>query len=364
MEIENPDIFISRRKSEHLRIVSEKDVLHRQSTLLGDVRLIHQALPEIDPEDVNISSELFGKKLAAPFIITSMTGGAEFARKLNEGLAQAAAGQSIAFAVGSQRIMLRHPEMTADFAVRKFIPEGVLFGNIGAVQLDEYSPKIIAEMIKTIEADGVCVHLNIAQELMQIEGHRHFRGMADNIARLVDAMNGKIIVKETGAGLSPESIQKLSAIGVTHIDVSGAGGTSWTKVEMHRATDKLLRQTADAFSNWGIPTAFSVIAGRKQLGESGFIIASGGISNGLDAARAISLGADMAGFARPVLMAFLEKGIEGANEFIKQVKHELATAMLLVGAKNIKTLQLAPRIYTGQLRHWLKAYNWLDKAKE
>jgi isopentenyl-diphosphate delta-isomerase len=351
--------LISKRKAEHLKIVVEKDVISRQPTLLNDIKLIHQALPELDFEQIDISSEFFGKPLKAPLMIASMTGGATMARRLNRALAEVAARQGIAFGVGSQRIMLRHPEMTADFAVRKWIGDGVLLGNIGAVQLEEYSPQAISEMVKSIEADGLCIHLNIGQELMQKEGHRRFRGLVENIRKIIEKLDGRVVVKETGAGLSVEALRQLAKCGVKYIDISGAGGTSWTKVEMYRAPDRVLRQTAATFADWGIPSAFSIIAAGRIMGESCKIIASGGLSNGLDIARAIAAGADMGAFARPILVEFMREGKDGAAEFIKIVINELKTAMLLTGTRDISALKRAARVYTGELRQWLTGYKWL-----
>jgi isopentenyl-diphosphate delta-isomerase len=364
MENESAGNPISQRKIEHLRIVLEKDVLSSQDSLLGDIHLLHQALPELNIEEIDLSCRFFDKPLKAPFMIASMTGGADTARKLNRGLAEVAANQGIAFGVGSQRIMLRHPEMTEDFAVRKWIGDGVLLGNIGAVQLEEYSPNVISDMVKAIEADGLCIHLNIGQEMMQQEGHRHFKGLTDNIRRLVDKLEGRVLVKETGAGLSPQALYKLADCGVKYIDVAGAGGTSWTKVEMYRAPETILRQTAATFADWGIPTGFSLVAASRILGNSACIMASGGIRNGLDIARSIAVGADMAAFARPALLAFMEKGSEGAITLIETMKNELKTAMLLTGAQKLSNLRQIPRVYTGELRQWLADYGWLTGDKK
>ena len=351
--------LITQRKSEHLKIVAHSDVVHGQGTLLEDIRLLHQSLPELDLDEIDTSIEFFGKKLQAPLMITSMTGGAEYAGKMNRALAQAAQSQGIAFAVGSQRVMLRHPEVTADFAVREHIPDGVFLGNIGAVQLLEYSPNQIAGLIDAIEADGICVHLNAAQELVQSEneGHRNFRGILDKLARLIEHFKGRVLVKETGAGMSPETLSQLKTIGAQYIDVSGAGGTSWTKVEMHRAPDNQLKQIGRTFADWGVPTAFSIISARNILKDKACLIASGGIFSGLDVARAIAAGADLAGFARTALLAFLAEGTEGAIGLIERIKKELVRAMLLTGSKNIRTLREVPRVYTAELRNWLEAYD-------
>ncbi|MBD3218336.1 MAG: type 2 isopentenyl-diphosphate Delta-isomerase, partial [candidate division Zixibacteria bacterium] len=274
------------RKNQHLQIVMESDVVHQDSTMLEEVHLLHNALPELNLDDIELETEFFGKKLKAPLMITSMTGGADFAEKLNFGLAEAAEMHGIAFAVGSQRVMLRHPEVSSHFAVRNAIPNGVLLGNIGAVQLEEYPLGKIVGLVEQIEADGICVHLNPGQELMQAEGHRNFRGILERIARLVELLDGNVLVKETGAGISPQVLERLASIGVRYIDISGAGGTSWTKVESYRAQSKILRSAGKTFSNWGVPTAYSLINARKSISDDVCLIGSGGIENGLDSARA------------------------------------------------------------------------------
>ncbi len=349
-----------RRKSEHLRIVSEDDVVHSGSTLLEDVNLMHQALPELDLDEIDLKTTFFGRTLDAPLMITSMTGGAEYSEEMNRGLALAAAREGIAFAVGSQRVMLKHPEVSAHFAVRKYIPDGVLLGNIGAVQLEEYPVDTIVNLVDQIEADGICVHLNPAQELVQNEGHRRFKGLTKSIEHLMDKMQGRVLIKETGAGISPQTAKKLKSLGVEYIDISGSGGTSWTKVEMHRANKGSLRQVGETFSDWGIPTALSVIAVRRTCGKKTQIVASGGIENGLDAARAIAIGANIAGFARSVLVSFLDGGTDGASDYINRIKHELRIAMLLTGSADVAQLSATQYICTGKLREWLQYYGWSE----
>ncbi len=346
---------ISRRKSEHLNIVSEREVEHRGGTLLEDVHLLHEALPELDVEDVDTTTEFFGRRLSAPLMITSMTGGAEFAERLNHGLAGVAAEKGIAFAVGSQRVMLRHPEVISHFDVRRNIPDGVLLGNIGAVQLLEHSTEAVAGLVEAIEADGLCVHLNTAQELVQAEGNRRFRGLLDGIARLLDRLDGRVLVKETGAGLSPGTLERLAAIGVRYVDVSGSGGTSWTRVESYRASNGPLKNVGETLGDWGIPTAVSTLAARSILGEEGCIVASGGIRHGLDIARALALGADLAGVARPALLAFLKGGRQAAMEYITMLITELRTVMVLTESGVAADLRNAPRVITGRLRQWCSA---------
>jgi isopentenyl-diphosphate delta-isomerase len=343
---------ISRRKSEHLRIVLEERVTHARGTLLDDVQLLHDALPELDLDRIDTTVELFGKQLRAPLMITSMTGGSEATGPMNRELARAASRRGVAFAVGSQRVLLRHPERVKDFAVRDEIPDGVLLGNIGGVQLPGLEPAAVAELVRCIDADGICVHLNPAQELCQPEGDTRFEGVLDGIARLCDQLQGRVLVKETGAGLSPRALQRLAQIGVRHIDVAGSGGTSWTRVERHRAPEGPARELGDLLGDWGLPTAFSVIAARRLCPEA-CIIGSGGITSGMDVARVIAAGADIAGFARSVLLAWSAGGLEGAVRYIEGLERALRAVMLLTGSPDVPSLQRAPRLYTGELREWL-----------
>lgn len=353
MDLSNKPGPTVERKNQHLRIVIEEDVEYRCSTLLEDLNLLHNALPELDFDQIDLKTTFFGKQLRAPLMITSMTGGAEFAEKMNHGLAEVAQIQGIAFAVGSQRVMLHHPEVTAHFAVRESIPDGVLLGNIGAVQLEEYPLATISGLVDQIEADGICVHLNPAQEMMQREGHRNFNGLLEDIARLNDHLQGRVLVKETGSGMSPEVIGRLAKLGINYIDIAGAGGTSWTKVESFRANHSLLRTAGNTYAEWGVPTAVSLVAGRRLLSDDTCLIGSGGIRNGLDCAKAIAAGADIVGFARPILLGFIENGVEGASKLIEQYVYELKTAMLLSRAESVPALQDARRIYTGNLLTWL-----------
>lgn len=348
---------IQQRKSDHLRIVAQEDVLHGQSSLLGDVRLVHQALPELNPADIQMGCSFFGKPLSAPLMITSMTGGAGFAGELNRGLAEVAQGLGIAFAVGSQRVLWRYPESLPDFAVRRWIPDGVLLGNIGMAQLATEPLARLTGLVDAIEADGLCVHLNAAQELVQPDGDHEFRAVLPALAELVSLLDGRVLVKETGAGLSRRTLRQLREIGVQYVDVSGAGGTSWTKVEQHRLPPGPEQQLGRLLADWGIPTAASLHWAREEYAHPGSpelkLIGSGGISSGLDAAQAIASGADIAGMARPVLLAFMEGGAAGAAQYLTSVIGQLRTVMLLCGAPDLAALRSAERVYTGELRHWL-----------
>jgi isopentenyl-diphosphate delta-isomerase len=356
-----PESTISRRKSEHLRIVLEQDVEHTGSNLLEGVQLMNQALPELDLEQIDTTCEFFGRRLQAPLMITSMTGGADATKEMNHELAAAAERAGIAFSVGSQRILLRYPEHLPDFAVRQRIPNGVLLGNIGAVQLLEHPIPVIAELVDRIEADGICVHLNPAQELCQPEGNRRFAGIVDQIARLVERLDGRVLVKETGAGISPRALLQLDAAGVRYIDVAGSGGTSWTRVEMHRVEEGPERQLGETLSDWGIPTAVCVIAARSICSKETCIVGSGGVVRAIDCARVIAAGAQIAGFARSILQRWREGGEEGAAAFIDRLQRELRTIMLLTGSRDISALRHAKRVYTGELRQWLQGTGFLEQ---
>ncbi|MFH0883722.1 MAG: type 2 isopentenyl-diphosphate Delta-isomerase [bacterium] len=356
------DSGILRRKSEHLRIVAGSDVAHGGTTLLEDVHLLHDAIPEVDVADVDLATPFFGKTLSAPLMVTSMTGGVELAGKLNHGLASVCGRIGIAFALGSQRVMFEHPETVADFTVREQIgPDGVLLGNIGAVQLLEVPTDKVADLVRSIDADGLCVHLNAAQELVQYDGNREFAGILDALKRLLDALEGRVLVKETGAGLSPGALEKLRQAGVPYIDVSGSGGTSWTKVESHRKVNGELRRTGEVLADWGVPTAFSIVAARRILADETVVIASGGIRNGLDAARALALGASIVGVARMVLLPFLTDGEKGAERFLRAVLNELTTSMVLTGCLKPGQLRTAPKVIDGRLAAWLAAHGWMER---
>ncbi len=345
---------IARRKGQHLRIVAEEEVEHGKGTLLDGVKLWHQALPELDLAEVDTRVEFFGKTLDSPLMICSMSGGSRHSKDLNHQLAEVASRCGIAFSVGSQRILLDQPEMLPDFAVRSSIPDGVLLGNIGAVQLPQVPAPEVAELARRIEADGICVHLNVAQELCQPEGDRRFAGQVEAIARLVEEMDGRVLVKETGAGLAPRTLELIKSAGVEHVDVAGAGGTSWTRVEYYRAGEGIERDIAETFGDWGVPTAVSIIAARRLLGGGAIIVGSGGIQTGLDCARALAAGADVAGVARAVLEAWQLGGLDTALGYMERLAAEVRAAMLFCGCKDVAALQQAPRVYTGELRHWLE----------
>lgn len=337
------------RKASHLSLCAEGDVEHRSGTLLDDVHLLHDALPELSLADVDPSVELLGRRLAAPFVISGMTGGTAEAGELNRDLAHAAQKRGFGLGVGSQRIMLASREAAASFRVRDVAPDVLLLANLGAVQAREIGPDGAGELVAAIGADALCIHLNAAQELVQDDGDRSFRGCLEAIAGLVRALPVPVVVKETGCGLSPGACARLFAAGVHTVDVSGAGGTSWTAVESLRGSDRQ-RWLGAILREWGIPTAASLVYAR----EAGLrAIASGGVRGALDAARALALGADAAGLALPFLRAFEDARRPGVERLCGALVEGLCAAMLLCGARDVASLARAPRVLGPGLRGWL-----------
>lgn len=346
---------IEGRKGDHLTLCATEDVGFRTATtLLEDVRLIHDALPELSLDEIDLSIRVLGKSLRAPIFIASMTGGTEEAARINRELASIAEQRGYGFGLGSQRAMMKRPESAASFVVRDVAPTTLVLGNVGGVQAARSTTEEIRALVTHVGADALCVHLNPAMEVVQPEGDRDFRGVVEAIARLSRELELPIIAKETGCGIGPAAAQKLRAIGVRHVDVSGAGGTSWVGVETKRAAgrDESKRALGEAFWDWGVPTAVSTAV----CAAAGFttVIATGGIARGIDVANAIALGASAAGIARPVLRALHEGGRAGAVAFLDGIEAELRTAMLLCGARDVAALKQAPRVIGGQLAVWLR----------
>jgi isopentenyl-diphosphate delta-isomerase len=343
---------LSQRKSDHLRLAVEGDVGFRQrSALLECVDLVHNALPELAVEEVSLSVPVMGKALRAPLLIAGMTGGTEQAGRINKELASIAEELGIAFGLGSQRAMLKDPKAAPSYAVRSEAPKALVFGNIGMVQAAQMSSTALQDLAQAVGADALCVHLNPAMELIQADGDRDFRGGEDLFRRLAAELSIPVIAKETGCGISPQVASRLLACGVRHVDVSGAGGTSWVAVETQRAQGQR-KALGEQFWDWGIPTAASV----ALLAPLGFrtLCATGGVSNGLQVAKALALGANLCGVARPVLQALESGGRAAAVDHLRQIELELRTAMVLVGARDIAALRSVPRVIRGELGEWLK----------
>jgi isopentenyl-diphosphate delta-isomerase len=333
----------SERKLEHLLLCANCDVEYKKSTGFEDIELIHKALPEVNKEEIDISAKLFGKKMDAPLIISAITGGHPAATKVNRELAKAVDKKNIGMGVGSQRAAVENPELVSTYSVvRENAPDAVVIGNIGAPQI-QYAEQA-AGMIK---ADALAIHLNTLQEAIQPEGDIDARGYISSIEKASELIDMPIIAKETGAGISKEDAVTLEKAGVSAIDVAGSGGTSWAAVETYRAKDSYM---GNLYWDWGIPTAVSTIEVCEAVNLP--VISSGGIRNGLEAAKALALGAEAVGIALPLLKdAYM--GHEAVIKRIEQFKESLKVAMFLVGASNIKELRKSNLVIRGKTREWL-----------
>jgi isopentenyl-diphosphate delta-isomerase len=271
---------------------------------------------------------------------------------VNRDLATLAEKYGLVFGVGSQRAMAEDETRAQSFQVRQVAPTTVVLGNLGLTQAARLGPDSVLRLVDAIGADALALHLNPAQELTQPEGDRDFRGGYALVKTLVRALGGRLLVKETGCGLSPDIAVRLKDLGVAALDVSGAGGTSWVRVEQLRASGVAAR-VGETFSGWGIPTAAAVASVRQAVGAQVRIIGSGGIRNGLEAAKVLALGADFVGMALPVFRAQQEAGMAGAEEKLKQILTELSQALLLTGSRGVADLRQRPRVVTGALKDWL-----------
>ena len=340
------------RKAQHLDLVQRPEVEPETAETLFDcVRLVHKATPELSLDQIDLSAELCGKALKAPLMIVGMTGGTERAGQINRDLAALAQELGLAFGVGSMRIVLDQPESLQTFVVKSRPP--AFFANLGAQQLVQRGATAALELVHRLSADGICIHLNPAQELVQAGGDRDFRGCLDAIGRLVEALKGAVIVKETGCGISPVVARELVQRGVRAIDVSGSGGTSWTRVEQLRATTDESRELGTLLADWGLPTA-ACVASVRAAAPDVQLIASGGIRSGLDAARALALGADIAGFALPLVRAHQQGGVEAARAVLRNALLTLKAAFLLCGARNVAALRASRPIVLEPLRTWIE----------
>jgi isopentenyl-diphosphate delta-isomerase len=327
------------RKADHVRICLNEQVEFRtKRTGLERYEFVHQALPGINKNEIDISTKLFGKILDAPIIIEAMTGGTDLAYQINENLAYAAQRLRIGMMVGSQRVSLEYPSLAHTFQVRHKVPKTLLIANIGAVQLNNgFDYEACLEAISMIGADALALHLNPLQEAIQEEGNTNFRGLLRKIEALREKLTIPLIVKEVGCGISKEVALKLREAGVDCIDVGGAGGTSWAKIESLRTKNGHLRGVGEELSEWGIPTARSIQLVREAVPDIP-IIASGGIRTGIDAAKAIALGADGVGMALPLLSPALES-TSSVEEVLMRIIEVLKIVMFCIGAVNLDNLK-------------------------
>jgi isopentenyl-diphosphate delta-isomerase len=329
---------IGNRKNDHIRINLEEDVNSGRTTGLERYHFINRALPELDLEMVDLSQELFGRFIRSPILISSMTGGIEQARLINQRLAQAAQHCGIALGVGSQRAALEKSEFVATFQVRQYAPDILLLANLGAVQLNYgFGIEQCRTTVDMIQADALILHLNALQEAVQPEGETRFAGLAKRIEQICRNLQVPVIVKEVGWGFSEEDVRLLKSAGVAAIDVAGAGGTSWSQVEMHRARTESHRRLAAAFVDWGIPTSQAILNVRKVAPEQ-VIFASGGLRNGVDIAKCIALGARLGGMAGPFLKAAVSS-LEDVIETIEVFRREIQVCMFAAGVSDLEVLR-------------------------
>ena len=329
---------IETRKSDHIRINLEEDVRSGLTNGLERYRFIHQALPELNLDDIDLSQQVFGRRLKAPILISSMTGGTAESPAINRTLATAAQEMGVAMGLGSQRAAIEHPELAPTFQVRDVTPDILLLANLGAVQLNYwYGLSECQRAVDMIGADALILHLNALQEAVQPEGNTHFAGLVKKIEAVCKSLPVPVIAKEVGWGFSKEAARMLVEAGVAAIDVAGAGGTSWSQVEMHRAKNDSQRRLAAAFVDWGIPTAEAILNVREVAPEL-TVFASGGLRSGVEIAKCIALGASLGGMASPFLKA-ATLSVEATIQTIAEVSNEIRVCMFAAGAGSLEMLK-------------------------
>jgi isopentenyl-diphosphate delta-isomerase len=339
--------MLEQRKEDHIRINLEEDVgFDRLTTGLEQYRFVHQALPELNLADIDLRTSFLGKPLRAPLLISSMTGGTERAQGINRALAAAAQAAGIAMGLGSLRAALAALEdgqQVESFRVRPVAPDILLLANLGAVQLNYgFAVDDCRRAVELVGADALILHFNALQEALQPEGETDFAGLLGKVEAVCRQLEVPVVAKEVGWGFSPEAARRLAGAGVAAIDVAGAGGTSWSQVEMYRADTAMRRQVAATFRDWGIPTAASIAMVRQ--GAPGLpIVASGGLRNGLDVAKSVALGAQLAGMAGPFLKAAVISA-QAVLETIQVTAAELRIAMFCIGAASLADLRDTPHL--------------------
>ncbi|VVB87170.1 Isopentenyl-diphosphate delta-isomerase [uncultured archaeon] len=349
----------SERKIEHLLLCVEKDV-EAHKTYLGlrasgfdDIDMVHNCLPEINKKSLDMETEFLGKKLRAPILIASMTGGHPDTLAVNAALAGAAEELGIGIGVGSQRAAIEDPSMENSFrVVRDKAPNAFIYGNVGAAQLKEFGIEGLERAVEMIDADAMAIHLNFLQEAIQPEGNVDATGCLNSIKKFCTELSVPVIVKETGAGISHSQAVAISEGGASAIDVGGLGGTSWAGVETYRAQkrgDLLSDHIGKQFWNWGIPTAVSIVESSISIP----VVATGGLRSGLDMAKSIALGASLCGIALPLVGPAL-KGQKDVMDKLTLIIEELKVAMFLSGCRTVEELGNAPVVITGKTREYLE----------
>lgn len=327
------------RKADHLRVCLEDDVQFQETTSgLERYRFVHCCLPELNLSDIDLTTPFLGKTLSSPLLISSMTGGTGQAEMINFRLAAIAQHYGLAMGVGSQRVAIENPEVAKTFAIRSVAPDALLFANIGAVQLNyQYGIDECRKAVDLLEADALILHLNPVQECVQTGGDTNFRGLLEKISLLCQSLSVPVIAKEVGNGISAAIAARLIQAGVRAIDVAGAGGTSWARVESERARDERQRRLGRTFADWGLPTA-ECITSIRAIAPAIPLIASGGLRNGLDAAKAIALGADLAGMALPFLKAAQESE-DALHQLVDVLLAEISISLFCTGNATVADLK-------------------------
>ncbi|HID47645.1 MAG TPA: type 2 isopentenyl-diphosphate Delta-isomerase [Methanothermococcus okinawensis] len=344
------------RKLEHILICNYCDVEYRKSTLFNAIELIHRGVPNCNLEDIDTTTELFGRKLDAPLIVTGITGGHPEAKEINRNIAEAVEELNLGMGVGSQRAAIVDSSVADSYEIIRDYNIPLVIGNLGAVNFieDRWDEDVIERAVEMIEGDAMAIHFNPLQEAIQPEGDTNFKGikiLKDVISRYKRKYRDiPFIAKEVGEGFSREDAVVLEEIGFDGIDVAGSGGTSWAMVEYYRIKDKEFKELSERFLDWGIPTAVSLFYVKDVF--SGTVIASGGIRSGVDMAKSIAVGAHCCGVALPVLRAAL-KGSKEVVKVLERMIKELKTTMFLIGCEDIEALRRAKYIVKGELKEWL-----------
>jgi isopentenyl-diphosphate delta-isomerase len=356
-------LSIVKRKFEHIEISLREDVVYPDNCmdLYEEVILIHQAIPGLSLSDIDLTTHFLGYELHAPLVIEGMTGGHPDLGKLNENFAKLASEFKIALGLGSQRPIVIHgfsQEVVETYRIARRIATDVpLIGNIGISQLRELKVEEIRKLVESINADALAIHLNPAQEIIQAEGDTYFKDdLVERVRELVKELGVPIIIKEVGTGLSIETVAKFRDVGVNIFDIAGACGTNWIAIEALRNPENSLKRGLGlslSRARWGIPTPLSLIEAR-YVAPSSTIIGSGGVWNGIYAAKLLALGADLVGFARPVLKAFMTGGYEAMKKYVELYISELKAVMFLVGASSVKELRRKPVVLGTKIRNYIQ----------
>ncbi|CAM3317256.1 type 2 isopentenyl-diphosphate Delta-isomerase [Paenibacillus lupini] len=345
----NEGASTSKRKSEHIRICLQENVAGEGiDTGLESLRFRHNALPEIAFEDILLDTEWLGRRMRTPLLVSSMTGGTSEAGAINRRLAEAAEHRGWAIGLGSMRAAIEQEELAASFYIRDLAPSVPVIANLGAVQLNYgFGVEACRRAVDIAEADALVLHLNSMQEVFQPEGNTDFRGLLPKIEEVCRALEVPVGIKEVGWGVDADTAAALASVGAAFIDVAGAGGTSWSQVEKYRQNDPMRRLAAEAFAGWGIPTAQSIQEVKSRLPHM-LVVASGGLQHGVDAAKSIALGADIAGFGRALLPRAAEGetkvSVDQLNEQFERIEFELRAAMFGIGAASVAELKHTNRL--------------------